>query len=177
MCWEEWITGLATKSIMMGVNNPLASVSGAYNNNLLFAEFVTSLRGFNYATLYGNSVALGNAELRVPLVRALTSGPITSNFFRNMQLTAFYDIGTSWTGALPFNSTTSARTRVVPENQTSGSPFRVELNEYLNPWIYSYGFGFRTVMLGYYVKFDLAWPVENYKVQNPRPFVTLGFDF
>ncbi len=161
-----------------GVKNPLASVSGAYNNNLLFSEFVTSLRGFNYATLYGSSVALANAELRVPLVRALTSGPITSNFFRNMQLTAFYDIGTSWTGALPFNSTTSARTRIVPENQTSASsPFRIELNEYLNPWIYSYGFGFRTVMLGYYVKVDLAWPVENYKVQNPRAFVTLGFDF
>ncbi len=160
-----------------GVNNPLASSTGSFNSNLLFAEFVTSLRGFNYATLYGNSVALGNAELRVPLVRALTSGPITSNFFRNMQLTAFYDIGTSWTGALPFNSTSSARTRIVPENQSSGTPFRIELNEYLNPWIYSYGFGFRTVMLGYYMKFDLAWPVENYKVQNPRPFVTLGFDF
>src|SRR5882762_6804914 len=171
---DNWF---GNKTNYEGVHNPLASVSGVYNNNLLFSEFATSLRGFNSATLYGNSVALANAELRIPLVRALTSGPINSNFFRNMQLTAFYDIGTSWTGALPFNSTTSARTRVVPENQTSGSPFRVELNEYLNPWIYSYGCGFRTVMLGYYVKFDLAWPVENYKVQNPRAFVTLGFDF
>jgi hypothetical protein len=32
-------------------------------------------------------------------------------------------------------------------------------------------------MLGYYVKFDCAWPVENYKVQPPRLMVTLGFDF
>lgn len=160
-----------------GVNNPLASVPGVYNSNLLFTEFATSLRGFNYATLYGTSVALANLELRVPLVRALTSGPITSNFFRNMQFTGFYDIGTSWSGALPFNSKSSARTRIVPENQTTGSPFRIELNEYLNPWIYSYGFGFRTVLLGYYVKFDMAWPVENYKVQTPRAFVTLGFDF
>ena len=29
----------------------------------------------------------------------------------------------------------------------------------------------------YYLKFDLAWPVVNYTVQNPRLHVTLGFDF
>jgi hypothetical protein len=115
-----------------GLQNPLVSKFGTYNENLLFTEFATSLRGFDYATLYGNSVAMANAEFRVPLVRALSSGPITSNFFRNLQFTAFYDIGTSWTGALPFNSKNSVRTRVVPEAD-SGSPFRIELKEYLNP--------------------------------------------
>ena len=40
-----------------------------------------------------------------------------------------------------------------------------------------FGVGFRTMMLGYYMKVDVAWPVENYKVQTPRAFVTLGFDF
>ena len=160
-----------------GLGNPLASVSKAYNNNLLFTEFVTTLRGFDYATLYGTNVMMGNVELRVPLIRALTSGPITSNFFRNMQFTAFYDVGTSWSGTLPFNNNNVARSRIVPEDQSTKPPFRIELNEYLNPWIYSYGFGFRTMMLGYYMKLDLAWPVENYKVQDLRTYVTLGFDF
>jgi len=159
-----------------GLQNPLTNAVGTYNENLLFAEFATSLRGFDYATLYGNSIAMVNAEFRVPLIRALSSGPITSNFFRNLQFTAFYDIGTSWTGALPFNAQNSVRQRVVPDDP-SGSPFLIELNEYLNPWLYSYGFGLRTMMLGYYMKFDLAWPVENYTVKDPRVFVTLGFDF
>ncbi len=159
-----------------GLQNPLTSAVGTYNQNLLFSEFATSLRGFDYATLYGNSVAILNAELRVPLIRALSNGPIASNFFRNLQFTAFYDIGTSWTEALPFDSKNSVRKRVVPED-TSGSPFLIELDEYLNPWLYSYGFGLRTMMLGYYMKFDLAWPVENYRVQDPRIYVTLGFDF
>ncbi len=159
-----------------GLENPLVSPVGSYNENLLFTEFATSVRGFDYATLYGNNVAVGSAELRVPLIRALSSGPITSNFFRNLQFTAFYDIGTSWTGALPFNAGNSVRKRVVPEVQ-SGSPFRIEIDEYLNPWLYSYGLGLRTMMLGYYVKFDLAWPVENYTVKDPRLSVTLGFDF
>ena len=158
-----------------GLNNPLYT-SANYNPNLLFVEFATSLRGFDYATLYGTSAAVANAELRVPLIRALSGGPIASNFFRNMQLTAFYDIGSSWTGEIPFNVTNSVRSRIVPTT-TTGSPFVVKINEYLNPWLYSYGFGFRSMMLGYYLKFDLAWPVENFVVKDPRLHVTLGFDF
>lgn len=154
-----------------GTGNPLANRE-AFNGNLIFTEFATSLRGFNYSTQYGSSVALANAELRVPLIRALSGGPITSNFFRNMQLTAFYDIGTSWTGKPPINTNTSIQTRVQEEG-----PFRAELQDFLNPWLYSYGFGFRSMMLGYYMKLDLAWPVENYQVKDPRIFVTLGFDF
>jgi WD40-like Beta Propeller Repeat len=166
---DNWI---GNSSNYNGTLNPLVSRAGAYNENLLFAEFATSLRGFDYGTLYGNSAALMNAELRVPLVRALSSGPITSNFFRNLQLTGFYDIGSSWTGAIPFDTQTNGRTREV-----KSGPFVVEIKEYLNPWLYSYGLGFRSMIFGYYLKFDLAWPVENYIVKSPRPYVTFGFDF
>lgn len=155
-----------------GIGNPLASKSGAFNSNLIFTEFATNLRGFDYATLYGNNVLMGNVELRVPLIRALSSGPVTSNFFRNMQFVGFYDIGTSWSGPPPFNNGGSVRRKEV----VSG-PVTVKINEYLNPWLYSYGVGLRTVMLGYYLKFDLAWPVENFQVHDPRLMVTLGYDF
>ena len=140
--------------------------------NLLFAEFATSLRGFDYATQYGNSVAVANIEFRLPLVRALSSGPITSNFFRNLQFTAFYDIGSSWTGSPPINSQNTLRNELINQG-----PFQINLKQYLNPWLYSYGLGFRTMMLGYYLKFDYAWPVENYKVKDARLMVSLGFDF
>ena len=159
-----------------GTNNPLVTEAG-YNDNLIFGEFVTNLRGFDLATLYGNNVAVGNVELRIPLVRALAQGSISSNFFRNLQMTAFYDIGSSWTGAPPFSSANAARTRVVPEGKPTGSPFRIEIKEYLNPWLYSYGVGLRTTMFGYCMKFDLAWPVENYTVNDPRLLFTLGYDF
>jgi len=159
-----------------GSQNPLVTPVGTYNENLLFAEFAT-LRGFDYGTLYGNNVALVNAELRIPVVRALSSGPITSNFFRNFQLTGFYDIGSSWTGPVPVDNQNVGRTRLVPENSTSGNPFEIEIREYLNPWLYSYGAGFRSMIFGYYIKLDVAWPVENYTVKNPRAFITFGFDF
>ncbi len=154
-----------------GVRNPLYVKSG-YNSNLLFTEFATTLRGFDYATLYGTSVAMGTAELRLPLVQALAGGPVSSSFFRNMQFTAFYDIGTSWTGEPPINSKNTLRTEQIKQG-----PFQIDLKQYLNPWLYSYGFGFRSIMLGYYLKFDFAWPVENFKVKDPRVMVSLGFDF
>ncbi|MEJ0054806.1 MAG: BamA/TamA family outer membrane protein [Bacteroidota bacterium] len=113
-----------------------------------------------------------NAEFRLPLIRALAGGPVTSNFFRNLQFTAFYDIGTSWTGDPPINSQNTLRTEQVIQ-----APFIIDLKQYLNPWLYSYGVGLRTMLFSYYLKFDLAWPVENYKVKDPRLLVSLGFDF
>lgn len=155
-----------------GTKNPLVNSINTYNENLLFAEFATGLRGFDYATQYGNSVALANAEFRIPLVRALSSGPITSNFFRNLQFTGFYDIGSSWTGAIPIGTANTGRVREVVYG-----PFVADIKEYLNPWLYSYGVGFRSMIFGYYLKCDLAWPVINYQVQDPRAQVSLGFDF
>jgi hypothetical protein len=155
-----------------GEHNPLGFPGET--QDILFVEFATTLRGFDYANIFGNSVMLANAELRVPLIRALSSGPISSNFLRNMQFIAFYDIGTSWSGKPPFDSENSVS---YEEINTGGGAFNIKIKNYLNPWLYSYGLGVRTVMLGYYMKFDVAWPVENYEVAKPRLHVTLGFDF
>lgn len=143
-----------------------------YNPDILFMEYATALRGYDYGALFGNTVIMMNAELRVPIVRALTNGPISSNFFRNMQLITFYDIGTSWSGKAPFASDNS-----VSYDYIDAPPFEAEVKNYLNPWLYSYGVGMRTVILGFFTKFDLAWPVEDYKVGNPKLQVSLGLDF
>ncbi len=156
-----------------GANNPLAPVEeGVNNSELLFTEFATNLRGFDYAALVGNNALVFNTELRVPLIRYLQSGPITSNFFRNLQFTGFFDIGSAWTGNSPFNEDNSISNRTI---ESAG--FVIDLKDYRNPWLYSYGFGLRTMLLGYYVKLDVAYPVENYNVGDARFHVTLGYDF
>jgi hypothetical protein len=142
------------------------------NQDILFVEFATNLRGFPYATLFGSNVLLMNAEFRLPLIRALSNTPVSSNFFQNMQLIAFYDIGTSWTGKPPFDSGTSVRI-----DRINNGPFEIDIKNFLNPWLYSYGVGMRSVIFGYYMKFDLAWPVENFEVGKPQFLFTLGFDF
>ncbi|MCZ8354941.1 MAG: BamA/TamA family outer membrane protein [Cyclobacteriaceae bacterium] len=169
---ENWIGNATRTDGTDAEGNPNPIGLQQENQNLLFVEFVTNLRGFNYGTLFGNNVMVANAELRVPLFKVLSNSPISSSFFRNFQFTTFYDIGTSWSGAPPFSSEQSVSNDII--NQP---PFKIEVKNYLNPWLFSYGTGFRSVVLGYYVKLDVAWPVENFERQDPRFFFTLGYDF
>ncbi|MEM1405195.1 MAG: translocation protein TolB [Bacteroidota bacterium] len=157
-----------------GEDNPLAPTEGVGvdNSELLFTEFATNVRGFDYASLVGNNALVFNAELRIPLIRYLQAGPITSNFFRNLQFTGFFDIGSAWTGKSPFNDDNSISNQVIREGA-----FVIDLKNYRNPWLYSYGFGFRTMLLGYYVKLDVAYPIENYNVGDTAFHFTLGYDF
>jgi hypothetical protein len=157
-----------------GGNDPLYHEVGVDNSNILFVEYVTSLRGFDYNTFHGENAMLFNAELRIPLVRYLKRGPISSNFLRNLQFIGFYDIGSAWTGSSPFATENSVNTEIL---EFDGNPFKARIQNYKNPWLSSYGFGVRTVLLGYYVKLDVAYPIEDFVVKDPRFFVTLGYDF
>lgn len=157
-----------------GVNDPLYSRTEFNNSDLLFNKFVTNLRGFNYNKFNGTNTLLFNLELRLPVVRYFVRGPIASNFFRNLQFIGFYDIGSAWTGATPFAKNNSVNTEVI---KTPGSPFEATIKNFKNPWLQSYGAGVRTVLLGYYLKFDVAWPIEDYHTESPQYYLTLGFDF
>jgi hypothetical protein len=168
---DNWLFNSTNKS---GSGDPLYHESSVDNSDILFAQYITSLRGFNYNTFNGENTMLFNAELRIPLVRYLKRGPIASNFLRNLQFIGFYDIGSAWTGSSPFATENSVNTEIL---EPGGSPFKARIQNFKNPWLSSYGFGARTVLLGYYVKFDLAYPVEDFVVKDPKFMVTLGYDF
>ncbi|WPP49874.1 TolB-like translocation protein [Catalinimonas niigatensis] len=154
-------------------NDPLAIERNVDNSNILFTQF-TDMRGFNYNKFNGTDVLTFTAELRLPIVRFFHRGPIASNFFRNLEFVGFYDIGSSWTGNSPFNEENSLNTEVIDD----GGPFRAEIKNFKNPWLQSYGAGIRTVLLGYYLKFDVAYPIEdNIVAEKPKLYLTLGYDF
>jgi hypothetical protein len=140
----------------------------------LFMEFVTPLRGFNYNKLSGNNFALFNAEFRFPIIKYFYRGPITSNFFKNLQLVAFTDIGAAWTGKGPFSRQYSLNTRI---EGGEGNPFRATVTNFKNPFLSGHGAGVRTLLLGYYLKFDVAWGVEDFVVSQPKYYLTFGYDF
>lgn len=155
-------------------NDPLAIISERDNSNLLFVDYVTNLRGFNYNKFNGSNAILFNAELRLPIVQYLSNGPISSNFLRNFQLIGFYDIGSSWNGDRLWPDENSLNRELIGSPE---SPFEALIDNFNSPWLASYGFGVRTVFLGYFVKFDVAWPIEDYEVQSTKFYVTLGYDF
>lgn len=168
---DNW---LFNKTNDTGEGDPLNHSVGVDNSNILYVDYVTSLRGFDYNTFNGENSLLFNAELRLPLIRYLHRGAIASNFFRNFQLIGFYDIGSAWTGSSPFATENSVNTEILAP---SGSPFKARIQNFKNPWLSSYGFGVRTVLLGYYVKFDVAYPIEDFVRKDTKFLVTLGYDF
>src|SRR5690554_1162385 len=153
--------------------SPVRNAEGVENSNLLFAEFV-DLRGYNYDEIRGSNVITFSAELRIPIFSYLSRGNIASNFIKNFQLVAFYDAGSSWTDAAPWERVNDQNTEVI---DTEGSPFEITLNNFNNPWLQSYVAGLRTVLLNYYVKFDAARPIRDYTVEKPRFYVTLDYNF
>jgi WD40 repeat protein len=153
--------------------SPVRNPAGVENSNILFAEFV-DLRGFLFDEIRGRNVFTFTSELRIPLFSYLSRGNITSNFVKNFQLVAFYDIGSAWNDAAPWERVNDQNTEVIT---SPGSPFRITLNNFNNPWLQSYGAGLRTVLLNYYFKFDLAQPIRNYQREDLRFYVTLGYNF
>ncbi|WP_426490267.1 hypothetical protein [Hymenobacter sp. 102] len=139
---------------------------------MFYQQFVTNLRGFDYSKRIGQKYVLFNSELRLPIVQYLSRRPIESGFFRNLQLTAFGDMGTTYSGANPFSVNNSNNTRPVSEGA-----FNVTVINFTNPMLYGYGVGMRTTMLGFYAKGDLAWGREQYSTKGPKLYVTLGYDF
>ncbi len=160
------------KSNKQGIGNPLNIDSPLDHSAILFHEFATSVRGFDYNETYGDKFIVFNAELRVPIVRILQNGPIASSFFKNLQLTSFYDLGSAWRGRTPFTEDNNLNTTF-----TKGNGFTSKTVNYLNPFLQSYGFGMRSLVYGYYLKLDLAWGVKNYVVRKPRLLLSLGYDF
>jgi hypothetical protein len=154
-------------------DSPVRNPTGVENSNILFADFV-DLRGYLFDEIRGRNVITFTTELRIPLFSYLSRGNITSNFIKNFQMVAFYDVGSAWNDAAPWERINDQNTEIIT---TPGSPFVITLNNFNNPWLQSYGAGLRTVLLNYYFKFDVARPVRNYQTDDLKFYVTLGYNF
>jgi Tol biopolymer transport system component len=137
-------------------------------------EFVTNMRGFDYSARTGPRYVLFNSELRIPIVQYFARRPIYSGFFRNLQLTGFFDTGTAYSGTNPFGTDNSSNTEIKPGN---GSYFSATVVNFRNPFLIGYGVGARTTLLGFYGKVDVAWGQEDYVTSGPKLYFSLGYDF
>ncbi len=154
-------------------NNPFNN-SRFDNKDIFFLDYATPLRGFNINKLSGTSHLAFNLELRIPVAKYIYDGPIYSNFFKNLQFTTFTDIGTAWTGVGPFARKNGFNTSVIGGGAL---PFRATVTDFRNPFLIGYGLGVRTTLLGYFIKYDIGWGLENKEVKAPISYVTLGYDF
>jgi Tol biopolymer transport system component len=142
--------------------------------DIFFLQFATPLRGYSYNARSGPKYLLYNGELRLPIVQYLLRKPVYSGFFNNLQLTAFFDAGTAYAGTNPFNRNNSFNTQIVGGN---GNAFEATVVNFRNPFLYGYGFGARTTLLGVYGKLDVAWSEQDGQQGGPKFFFTMGYDF
>jgi len=159
----------------VNVNNPLfvdPNEPGKDLTDLLFTQYIGSMRGFNWNKLSGNNYVLFNAELRMPFLKYFYKSAVTSNFLRNLQFVAFTDVGAAWTGISPFNRENALNTNII-----SVPPFTAKVSNFKNPFLIGYGLGVRTLLLGYYAKFDVGWGIEDKAIIPPTFYFTLGYDF
>ncbi|MDQ3100716.1 MAG: hypothetical protein M3R08_04970, partial [Bacteroidota bacterium] len=135
-----------------------------FQQNYYYQTMGVPMRGFYYNARNGSSFAVINSELRVPIIRYLANRPIRSDFFNHLQIAAFADVGSAWTGLHPYSDDNTFNQVTIYRN-----PLTITLQNQREPIVYGYGFGVRSRLLGYFVRADWAWGVDD-GVVLPRVF-------
>jgi len=148
------------------------SVAIDYSQNYAYQALSTNLRGFSQNIRNGSNFVVINTELRWPIFRYLAGHPLGSGFLNNFQVVGFADVGTAWTGLHPFNDENAWNTEVIVNG-----PMTITIDANRDPIVAGYGIGARAQLLGYFIRLDWAWGVENMKVQPRMFYLSLSLDF
>ncbi|MFM1912263.1 MAG: hypothetical protein RIR51_101 [Bacteroidota bacterium] len=155
-------------------DNPLGYGGNVVRPDIFMSSVSSPLRGFYINKYSGGSHLLFNAQINLS-VRELI-GPLNTQteFMKYLQFVGFFDIGTAWTGANPFTKYNGFNTNIYGGNT---NPFIIKVTDFRNPFLMGLGLGARTRLLGFYVKFDYAYGIENKEMKSPISYITIGHDF
>lgn len=170
---DNWV--LLSDRQRFDYNTPIAT-----NQNYYFQTLATPMRGFIQNIRNGNSFAVINSEIRLPIFKYIMHKPIKSDFISNFQTILFCDIGTAWTGRSPYSEDNTFKERILtPEDNSIILPpgSYIKLKNHQNPIVGGYGWGLRTRLWGYFIRFDHAWGLEDGIVQKPINYFSVGLDF
>ncbi|HQW91530.1 MAG TPA: hypothetical protein PKY28_00465 [Ferruginibacter sp.] len=135
-----------------------------------FQSLAVNMRGYIQNVANGNNAVVINSEFRLPIVSTFFNRTINNAFLNNFQIIQFIDLGTAWNGAYDKFKR--------PEVVYGQPPVQVKVKAGgLGPFAGGYGFGARSTLLGYFVKFDAGWPMSGFFKGKPVLYVALGLDF
>ena len=144
-----------------------------YSQNYAYQTLATNMRGFGQNIRNGNNFVVVNSELRFPVFSYFTDRPINLKFIRDFQVVAFGDLGTAWTGWNPYSPDNS----LFNTHITDGG-LNITVTEMKEPLVGGIGFGLRTSILGYFVRGDVAWGIEDGQIaKRPRFHLSFNLDF
>jgi outer membrane protein assembly factor BamA len=140
--------------------------------NFAYQAMIAPLRGFYINARNGSSMAIANVELRWPIFKYFFNSPIKSDFVKNFQLIGFYDVGTAWNGTHPYSDDNTFNQTIINNN-----PLIITIDSNREPIVYGYGFGLRTRLLGYFMRADWAWGVDDGITLPSVFYFSLSLDF
>lgn len=158
-------------------------INPSFNNNINivkpeqygFQTIATNMRGWKQNIRNGNNFVVFNSELRIPVIRYLINHPLRSDFLNNFQVIGFTDVGMAWYGT---NPTSKENTENTVTYQQQGTNVIVTVIDQKNPLVGGVGFGFRSRLLGYFIRLDLGWGVDDWQLQKNKVVnISLATDF
>ena len=139
-----------------------------------YQALAVNLRGFKQNTANGNNNVVINSEIRVPVFSTFLNRPINNAFIRNFQLVQFVDLGTAWNGGYDNIGERPSNVYIDPNDPTV--QVKVKAGG-IGPFAGGYGFGARSTLLGYFIRFDVAWQMNAFFKGRPQTYLALGLDF
>ena len=144
-----------------------------YTQNFAYQTLATNMRGFSQNIRNGNNFVVLNSELRFPVFSYFMNRPINLKFIRDFQIVAFGDIGTAWTGWNPYDPSNS-----LYNTHISDGNLDITVTEMKEPLVGGVGFGLRTSILGYFIRGDVAWGIQDGQIaKKPRFYLSFNLDF
>lgn len=137
-----------------------------------FQTLATNMRGFKQNIRNGNNFVVWNSEIRWPIFKYLINRPLRSDFIQNFQIIGFGDLGMAWYDYNPYSDE-----NVLNKNVYAGNPVTLTIYNQKEPIVGGYGFGLRSRLLGYFIRVDFAWGVDDKKVQKGMTYLSLTTDF
>jgi outer membrane protein assembly factor BamA len=154
-----------------------------------FTQPALPLRGHPYNAIYGDKFSLVNAEFRFPLFAAILPGPIPVLPLYNLTGVAFWDAGMAWGKPVEYNPI-NGQPVVLNDSDldfklskkreetiiTEGGPREIQVND--GDILMGAGFGLRTILLGFPLRYDVGWPFYRDGFDgDPIHYITIGIDF
>lgn len=142
-------------------------------DNYTYQSLAVNMRGFKQNIANGNNAIVINSEIRVPVFTTLFNKPINNAFLRNFQVVQFIDLGTAWAGDL---KNIQRPQNVYSTNNPNAPTVRLKAGG-VGPFAGGYGFGARSTLFGYFIRFDAAWEMNRFFSGKPIFYFALGLDF
>jgi hypothetical protein len=164
---DNWMGYLFNKYEMFDTSIPVSQTQ-----NYGFQALATNMRGFTQNVRNGNNFALINSELRWPFIRYFAGHPLRSNFLNSLQIVGFGDIGTAWEGSSPWSNENAYDTETY-----KNGPVTVVIDSNRKPIVAGFGAGLRAQLMGYFVRADWAWGIEDRYILPRIFYLSFSLDF